>query len=72
MIMKPLKRPGGRSVHVPAKTVTPVAAEGEGILSAHVGMPPKLGKVTGAAKLRQRALPQPGSHAALLKRLFGS
>ena len=70
--MKPLKRPGGRSVHVPKNTVTPAGAEGEGILAAHVGMPPPLGKATAATHLRTRALPKPGSHAALLKRLFGS
>ncbi len=72
MIMKPQARPGGRTVHVPNSTTTPAAAEGEGILAAHVGMPPTIGKVTAAAKLRKRALPKPGSHAALLKRLFGS
>lgn len=71
-IMTPLTRPGGRAVHVPPKTVTPAAAEGEGILAAHVGMPGKLPKVTAATHLRRRALSQPGSHAALIKRLFGS
>jgi len=70
--MKPQKRPGGRSVHVPSQTVTPAAANGEGILAAHVGMPPPLGKATATAHLRTRALQKPGSHAAAVKRLFGS
>jgi hypothetical protein len=70
-VMTPLQRPGGRTVHVPAATVIPAGAEGEKILSAHVGLPQPLGKITAAAHLRKRALPQPGAHAALVKRLFG-